>query len=396
MITKFDSLYAGHVDLDNIGYAGTPINDRLYSNEHLATALEKAQSMAVLMDGLGYNAFWMAEHHFQREGTECIPNVLMMALHLTHVTKNLKIGCGFNIAPMWHPLRLAEDYAMADILSNGRVIFGLGRGYHTREVETFGSPLIDQPANRELFEEQVDIIFKSFNEESFSHKGKHYTLPPEVPYRGYTLKELTLVPRPMRLPVECWQPIQGGSARALEFMAKHGIQGMVGGGSAEGGAMHKVVLGWQEAHAKMGKQIELGERLCFGFHFYMGKDKADGINRARKYYEENMKMFGELRLVRAMTDEQVEIMRDPKRAPTANLPRIEDAVNAGGFLTGNAQEVIDHLKALEAKYPALDRISVSLSVGVPKSEALEQLQRFAEEVMPAFRKTEARQPELVK
>jgi alkanesulfonate monooxygenase SsuD/methylene tetrahydromethanopterin reductase-like flavin-dependent oxidoreductase (luciferase family) len=396
MITKFDSLYAGHVDLDNVGYAGTPINDRRYDNAHLATALEKAQSMAVLMDGHGYNAFWMAEHHFQREGTECIPNVLLMALHLTHVTKNLKIGCGFNITPMWHPLRLAEDYAMADILSNGRVIFGLGRGYHTREVETFGSPLIDQDANRELYEEQTDIIFKAFNEESFSHKGKHYTLPPEVPYRGYTLKELTLVPRPLRLPVETWQPIQGGSARALEFMAKHGIQGMVGGGSAEGGAMHKVVLGWQEAHAKQGKHIELGERLCFGFHFYMADSKAEGIRRAAKYYEENMKMFGELRLVRAMTDEQVEIMRDPKRAPGAKLPRIEDAVNAGGFLTGSAAEIIDHLKTLEAKYPALDRISVSLSVGVPKSEALEQLQRFAEEVMPAFRKTAVREPALVK
>jgi alkanesulfonate monooxygenase SsuD/methylene tetrahydromethanopterin reductase-like flavin-dependent oxidoreductase (luciferase family) len=396
MITKFDSLYAGHVDLDDIGYGGTPINDRLYSNEHLATALEKAQSMAVLMDGLGYNAFWMAEHHFQREGTECIPNVLMMALHLTHLTKNLKIGCGFNIAPMWHPLRLAEDYAMADILSNGRVIFGLGRGYHTREVETFGSPLTDQAANRELYQEQTDIIFKAFNSESFSHKGKHYTLPPEVPYRGYTLKELTLVPRPLRLPVECWQPIQGGTGRAMEFMAKHGIQGMVGGGSAEGGAMHKVVLGWQEAHAKMGKHIELGERLCFGFHFYMADSKAAGIKRAAKYYEENMKMFGELRLVRAMTDEQVEIMRDPKKAPTAKLPRIDDAVAAGGFLTGNANEVIDHLKALEEKYPALDRISVSLSVGVPKSEALEQLQRFAEEVMPAFKKAKVSAPELVK
>ena len=396
MITKFDSLYAGHVDLDNVGYGGTPINDRRYSNEHLATALEKAQSMAVLMDGLGYNAFWMAEHHFQREGTECIPNVLLMALHLTHVTKNLKIGCGFNIAPMWHPLRLAEDYAMADILSGGRVVFGLGRGYHTREVETFGSPLMDQAANRELFEEQVDIIFKAFNEESFSHKGKHYTLPAEVPYRGYALKELTLVPRPLRRPVECWQPIQGGSARALEFMARHGIQGMVGGGSAEGGAMHKVVLAWQEAHARLGKHIELGERLCFGFHFYMADSKADGIRRAGKYYEENMKMFGELRLVRAMTEEQIEIMRDPKRAPTAKLPRIEDAVNAGGFLTGSADEIIDHLKKLEQQYPALDRISVSLSVGVPKSEALEQLERFATEVMPAFKGAKLRVPELAK
>jgi alkanesulfonate monooxygenase SsuD/methylene tetrahydromethanopterin reductase-like flavin-dependent oxidoreductase (luciferase family) len=376
-----------------VGFQGqSPINDRRYDNAHLATALDKAQSMAVLMDGLGYNAFWMAEHHFQREGTECIPNVLLMALHLTHVTKNLKIGCGFNIAPMWHPLRLAEDYAMADILSKGRVIFGLGRGYHTREVETFGAPLLDQAANRELYEEQTDIIFKAFNNESFSHKGKHYTLPPEVPYRGYTLKELTLVPRPLRLPVETWQPIQGGTGRAMEFMAKHGIQGMVGGGSAEGGAMHKVVLGWQEAHAKVGKHIELGERLCFGFHFYMADSEADGIRRAGKYYEENMKMFGELRLVRAMTEEQIEIMRDPKRAPGAKLPRIEDAVNAGGFLTGNAQEIIDHLMALEEKYPALDRVSVSLSVGVPKAEALEQLQRFGEEVMPAFQKARVLEP----
>jgi alkanesulfonate monooxygenase SsuD/methylene tetrahydromethanopterin reductase-like flavin-dependent oxidoreductase (luciferase family) len=392
MITKFDSLYAGHVDLDNIGYGGTPINDRLFPNEYLVTAFEKAQSMAVLMDDLGYNAFWMAEHHFQREGTECIPNVLMMALHLAHLTRNLKIGCGFNIAPMWHPLRLAEDYAMADILTNGRVVFGLGRGYHTREVETFGSPLIDQPANRELFEEQVDIIFKSFNEDAFSHRGKYYTLPPAVPYRGYTLKELTLVPRPLRRPVECWQPIQGGTSRAMEFMAKHGIQGMVGGGSAEGGAMHKVVTGWQEAHAKMGKPIDLGERLCFGFHFYMAASRADGIRRAAKYYEENMKMFGELRLVRALSEEQIEIMRDPVRAPGAKLPRIEDAVNAGGFLTGSAGEIIDHLKSLEAKYPALDRVSVSLSVGVPKVEALEQLQRFAEEVMPAFGMAKAADP----
>ena len=92
MITKFDSLYAGHTDLDNIGYGGTPINERSYSNAHLATALSKAESMATLVDGLGYNCFWMAEHHFQREGTECIPNTILMALHLAHRTKSIKIG----------------------------------------------------------------------------------------------------------------------------------------------------------------------------------------------------------------------------------------------------------------------------------------------------------------
>jgi len=317
---------------------------------------------------------------------------LMMALHLAHVTERLKIGCGFNITPMWHPLRLAEDFATADILTDGRIIFGVGRGYHTREVETFGAPLLDQSANRELFEEQVDIIFKAFNEESFSHRGKHYTLPPQVPYRGYTLEVLTVVPRPLRLPVECWQPIQGGTERALDFMAKHGIQGLIGGGSAEGGAMHKVVLGWQEAHARRGQHLEMGERLCFGFHFYLAKNREQGIREAAKYYEENLKMFGELRLVRALSDEQIEIMRDPKRAATAKLPRIEDAIANGGVLCGSPEQVIEHLKALERRYPGLDRVSVSLSVGVPKEVCLEQLEWFASEVMPAFKQVKVAEP----
>jgi alkanesulfonate monooxygenase SsuD/methylene tetrahydromethanopterin reductase-like flavin-dependent oxidoreductase (luciferase family) len=385
MIKQFDSSYAGHIDLENVGYGGTPINDRRYPNDKLATALSKAEEMAKLMDRLGYGTFWMAEHHFQPEGTECIPNVLLMALHLTHITKSLRIGCGFNITPMWHPLRLAEDYAMADILSNGRVVFGVGRGYHTREVETFGAPLLDQPANRELFEEQVDIIFKAFNEEAFSHRGKHYTLPPEVPYRGYTLKELTLVPRPARLPVECWQPIQGGTQRALDFMAKHGIRGVIGGGSAEGGAVHKSMVEFQAAYKRAGQQLELGERMALGFQFYMADSVEQGMRTAAKYYEENMKMFGELRLVKALSDEQIEIMRDPKRAPEAKLPRIEDAVKAGGFLTGRPADIIESLKKLEERYPGLDRVTVSLSVGVPLSEALEQLERFAKEVMPAFK-----------
>jgi len=387
MITKFDSLFAGHVDMGNVGYGGTAVNDRRFPNEHLITVFDKAQSMAQLMERLGYDTFWMAEHHFQHEGYECIPNVLMMAVHLAQVTQKIRIGCGFNITPMWHPLRLAEDFAMADVLTGGRVTFGVGRGYHTREVETFGAPLLDQLANRDLFEEQVDIIFKAFNEESFAHDGKHYKLPPEVPYRGYTLKELTLVPRPVRRPVECWQPIQSATPRALDFMAKHGIQGLQGGGSAEGGAMHRVVVAWQEAHARIGQHLELGERLCFGFHFYLAPTREQGIREAGKYYEENLKMFGPLRLVRALSDEQIEIMSDPARAPFANLPKVEDAIAAGGFLCGSPAQLVEHLKTLEERYPGLDRISVSLSVGVPKSVALEQLEWFASEVMPAFKPT---------
>ena len=384
MITKFDSLYAGHVDMDNVGYSGIAVNDRLFDNEHLASVYAKTDAIAKTMDANGYDTFWLAEHHFQPEGYECLPNVLMSAVHLAHITEQLNIGCGFNIAPMWHPLRLAEDYATADILTNGRVIFGVGRGYHSREIETFGSPLFDQEGNRDLFEEQVDIIFKAFNEASFSHQGKNYTIPPSVPYRGYQLEEITLVPRPLRLPVECWQPIQSATPRGLDFMAKHGIKGIIGGGVAEGGAMRRVVEAFRDAYARKGVELELGENLSFGFHFFLSESKEKAIREAAALFEENLKMFGPLRLVRALSDEQIAAMSDPRRAPTADLPRIEGAVEAGGFLCGPPEDVIEQLKRLEEMYPGLDRVSVSQPVGTPESVIVEQLEWFAEEVMPAF------------
>jgi alkanesulfonate monooxygenase SsuD/methylene tetrahydromethanopterin reductase-like flavin-dependent oxidoreductase (luciferase family) len=273
---------------------------------------------------------------------------------------------------------------MADILTGGRVIFGVARGYHTREVETFGAPLRDQKANRELFEEGVDILFKAFEGKPFSHKGKYYTIPPEVPYRGYTLKEITLVPAPERMPVECWQPIQSGSERAFDFMAKHGICGIIGGGSAEGGAIERHMIGFQAAYARRGIELGLGERLALGFQFHIAKSREDGMSEAAKHYEENMKMFGELRLVRALTDEQIAAMRDPRLAATTKLPSVEDAVKAGGFLTGTPADIIEQLKAVEKCYPGVDRVVCATPLGTPLEVQLEDLDRFAKEVMPAF------------
>jgi len=386
MITKFDSLYAGHVDMTDVGYGGTAVNDRSFDNEHLMTAYSKAEAIAKTLDENGFDTMWMAEHHFQPEGYECIPNLIMLNVHLAHLTKNIKFGCGFNIAPMWHPLRLAEDFATADILTKGRVIFGVGRGYHTREVETFGSPLTDQDANREKFEEAVEIIFKAFNNESFSHQGKYYTLPPEVPYRGYTLKELTLVPRPMTLPVECWQPIQGGTQRALDFMAKHGIKGILGGGVAEGGAMDSIIYGYRDALVRAGKtDAQPGEGLSVGFHFHLAPSVEQAMDEAQGFYEENLKMFGPLRLTRGMTEEQISVISDPRRAPTAGLPTIQAAVESQAFLAGPPDRIIEQIKAVEKEYPGMERIGVSHPVGTPQSVITEQLEWFGKEVMPAFK-----------
>src|SRR5437667_11431008 len=119
MISKFSTVYAGHVDLGDMGQMATPANERRYSNEHLASVFDKTEAIARCTDEHGYSILWLAEHHFQHEGYECIPNILMEAIHLAHLTTRLRIGCGFNITPMWHPLRLAEDFATADILTRG-------------------------------------------------------------------------------------------------------------------------------------------------------------------------------------------------------------------------------------------------------------------------------------
>ena len=99
-------------------------------------------------------------------------------------------------------------------------------------------------------------------------------------------------------------------------MAKHGIKGIIGGGVAEGGAMHRVIEAFQAAYARKGVDLELGENLSFGFHFYLADSKEKAIKEAAALFEENLKMFGPLRLVRALSEEQIDAMSDPKLAPS--------------------------------------------------------------------------------
>ena len=101
-------------------------------------------------------------------------------------------------------------------------------------------------------------------------------------------------------------------------MAKHGIKGVIGGCVAEGGAMNRVIEAYRDANARAGRDLELGENLSIGFHFYIADTQEEATAVAGKFYEENLKMFGPLRLVRALSDEQIDAMSDP--SPCANSP----------------------------------------------------------------------------
>ena len=382
MITKFSTVYAGHIDLGDMGQRATPANERRYTNEQLAGVFAKTDAIARVMDDHGFNTLWLAEHHFQHEGYECIPNILMVAVHVAHVTSRLRIGCGFNIAPMWHPLRLAEDFATADILTNGRTVFGVGRGYHTREVETFGAPMLDTEANRELFEEQVDIVMKAFSQESFSHRGKHYTLPPDVPYRGYALKELTLVPRPIHQPVECWQPIVSAGARGLDFMIKHRIKGLIGGGAAT--MAEKSINAYQDAAHRARLDYQLGEGLSLGIFYHLADSRERALREISPWYEEHVKMFGPLGFVPGITPAQLDASTKRGGWDAAGVPTVEHYAKVGAWFAGPPEELVAYLRSLEDKYPGLEYVHLSNSMGTPQDAMVEQLAWLGKDVLPAF------------
>jgi alkanesulfonate monooxygenase SsuD/methylene tetrahydromethanopterin reductase-like flavin-dependent oxidoreductase (luciferase family) len=380
MIKRFHALYVGQIDLDNIGIDGTPANDRRYPNERLSEVFFTMRDVARVMDELGFYALWGAEHHFQHEGYECLPNLVQLGLWLATQTRRLKFGCGFNILPMWHPIRLAEDYAMADIVTDGRVIMGVGRGYHTREVETFGAPLLDTQANREIFEEGLDLLLKCFSEESFRFDSKYFTCPPRVEYRGYQLDEITCVPRPKHLPVEIWMPIASG--RTIDLMAQKGLKAMVTLNGEK--ILDDVVRAFHAACHRHGRPVQLGGDMIWGAGIYLADTQDEAIRRLEPAHDERYKWFAPFGFVR-YADEQGRTWGTPG-AP-AKIPSLRDGVEQKAWFCGPPAQVIAGIKSIEAKYPGLEDFMVHWAEGLSPAEFTEQLRWFAREVMPAFNRS---------
>ena len=132
----------GGVEMDDAG-AGLPVpTDRRYRPQgDVAGHRDAVIDMGVACDRLGFDSFWLTEHHFQHEGYEVIPNGILAGTILAERTESIRIGMAFNIVPQWHPLRLAEDFTTMHNISGGRGILGVGRGTVPREVETLGTKI---------------------------------------------------------------------------------------------------------------------------------------------------------------------------------------------------------------------------------------------------------------
>ncbi|TMA43742.1 MAG: LLM class flavin-dependent oxidoreductase [Deltaproteobacteria bacterium] len=135
----------------------------------IETVYDRALQRIEVMDRTGYDAVWLAEHHFH--SFSVCPSVHLMGTHVAARTRRLRIGTAVSLAALYHPLRLAEEVALLDVLSGGRVNWGAGRGFDRTEFLAFGVP---QEESAPRFQEAVDIVLRAWTEDRLTYEGRYF------------------------------------------------------------------------------------------------------------------------------------------------------------------------------------------------------------------------------
>ncbi len=170
----------------------------------LHTVYRRALDRVRIMDGAGYDAVWLAEHHFSTYSV--CPSVHIMGMHIADITGKLRIGTGVSLAAFYHPLRLAEEVALLDHLSGGRVNWGAGRGFDRTEMEVFG---VGRDESHARFRENVDIVLQAWGSDRLSYEG-----------RFHSFRDVEVLPKPLQNPLPTW--IASTSPDAIDWSASRG------------------------------------------------------------------------------------------------------------------------------------------------------------------------------
>ena len=138
-----------------------------------------------LADTVGFDSVWMAEYHFNPRFS-VMPSPLLVGAAVAKCTSNISIGTAVNLLPLHHPVRLAEEVATLDIISDGRVLFGVGRGSNP---EHYSGLSVDVDEARPRFLEGLQVVKASWADENVSHKGQYYDI-----------QDLAVEPKPIQKP----------------------------------------------------------------------------------------------------------------------------------------------------------------------------------------------------
>ncbi|HUZ71389.1 MAG TPA: LLM class flavin-dependent oxidoreductase [Stellaceae bacterium] len=340
--------------------------------EHLAAWEE--------IDRLGYDGVGFNEHHCSPYGLMNSPN--LMAAAAAQRTKRVKLLIYGNLLPLHEPLRLAEELAMLDCLSNGRLISGFARGI-PREYQVHSVNLAE---SRARFEEAYDIITRAWSEEVFSYTGKFWSY-----------KDVALWPRPVQVPhPPVWIPVTG-SKESIEFAAAHDI--VITPGLRSGGLQEDIIAYYAKCLAQHGRRVT-PDHLSIGINAYVADSKAQAVKENAPYFLYfNRTLFSHGNFTETSIGQAAgymskasidyvrpENLREVERARQdyRNLTLEDVGRMAERLAWGTPQEVTERIIAAVDRAGA-NQIQVMFNAGaMPQEMYLEQIRRFARDVLPAL------------
>jgi alkanesulfonate monooxygenase SsuD/methylene tetrahydromethanopterin reductase-like flavin-dependent oxidoreductase (luciferase family) len=324
------------------------------SQEIYARGIELAQAA----ETLGFRNVWLGEHHFSTYGYLSRP--VQLASYIAAKTTRLRVGTAVIVVPLHHPLIIAEEIAMLDLLSGGRCDIGLGRGYQRYEFERFGLQL-DTDGTR--WNDSIDILLKSFEGKPFSYEGKLFKIPESVVF-----------PRTVQKPhPPIW--ITAQSPYSLEAAVRRGFNVLTGGFGvplerlAEFGKLFERVV----AEAKPAKRPLVGVQRAI----YVTKDTADA-REAAEQARWNMRVTLSLR----NNYERVE-NGNAIPVPAQTEPTMDELLDRH-LIIGTPDTCIRQIKRLKEAV-GITHFNGSFWLGdMEQARVLRSMELFSQEVMPAF------------
>ena len=311
----------------------------------LPTVYERALDRIRIMDRAGYDAVWLAEHHFSTYSV--CPSVHLMGMHVAGMTENLRIGTGVSLAALYHPTRLAEEVALLDVLSGGRVNWGAGRGFDAKEFEVFG---VAREESYERFRENVEIVLRAWRDERLDYEG-----------RFHRLRDVEVLPKPLQKPhPPVW--IASSSPEAIEWSARQGHAILMDPHAPHGdlGEKYRAYRHGLEAHGHGHRQDTPMARLIA-----VGRTDAEGEEIARAGARWTVGAYANPKTDPTRRSPEVSRPRDPVR-------RYVDEI----IVHGSPGRVIDELRRLEEELPLQYLLAAPLSH--------ESFLRLTDEVLPAL------------
>ncbi|MFE3598811.1 LLM class flavin-dependent oxidoreductase [Streptomyces sp. NPDC059096] len=354
-----------------------------------AHVMREAREFAVAADRAGFWSTWYTEHHFGHEAIEITPNPVLMGTDIAARTERIRIGQAANIATFWHPLRLAEDLAMLDQLSGGRVEVGLGRGLYGREalnLNALADPR-DQEQNRALYDETVEILRKAWSGEFFAHKGRFHEFPaPGVKWNHplspateeYTsdgvITKMQVTPFPLQRPhPPLWQVID--SPRSIRSAAADGVQGIFWLPPVSA-LKERFELYRDTASEAQGRAYALGEGIGLVRDVYV----ADTMEQARADFEEALMTTYRWIMHWRGLGNLMEAGEELTDAHQLSFDFLQDR----NLLVGTPEYVAEKIAELRDEVGLEHLLLWTTHPGLAHRKAMRSLELFTEKVMPEF------------